>query len=137
MSVVIYEQPLRTRGGIHSWTFPFAWRSSQSLRDFLKAKGYIWQYILSQVLILTISFYQLFGQWLSYLSHLELVNILLREFSEIYPIDKNDILLWSGFFFCQKYLGVFGQKILYIALVTGLRGHMTRFWPFILTPPSS
>ena len=48
---------IRTRGGLYGQLYPFAWRSSQgrSLGEFLKAKGYIWSYILSRVQIQTVN----------------------------------------------------------------------------------
>ena len=47
---------IRTRRGIYGKILPFAWRSSreQSLRELLKAKGYVWPYIPSRVLIRTL-----------------------------------------------------------------------------------
>ena len=47
---------IRTRGGIYGQKYPSVWRSSrgQSLRELLKAEGYIWLYILSRVLIRTL-----------------------------------------------------------------------------------
>ena len=52
--LVLY--PYKTRGGMYGQIYPFGWRSSpeQSLRELLKAKGYIWPYIPSWVLIRTV-----------------------------------------------------------------------------------
>ena len=51
----IYCISIRTRQEIYGEIYPFAWRSSrgQSQKELLKAKGYIWLYIPSWVLILT------------------------------------------------------------------------------------
>ena len=47
---------IRTREGIYGQIYPLAWRSSrgQNPRELLKAKGYIWPYIPSWVLIRTL-----------------------------------------------------------------------------------
>ena len=47
---------IRKRWGIYGHIEPFAWRSSRgrSPRELLNAKGYIWPYIPSQVLIRTL-----------------------------------------------------------------------------------
>ena len=51
-----YCIPIRLRGGIYSQIYPFSRRSSRgrSPRELLKAKGYIWMYIPSWVLIRTV-----------------------------------------------------------------------------------
>ena len=56
VNTVLYCFRTRTRLGIHGQIYPFTWRSSwgRSLREFLKAKGYIWPYIPSPVLIRTV-----------------------------------------------------------------------------------
>ena len=53
---LLYCIRIRTRGGMYGQIYPSAWTSSrgQSLRELLKAEGYIWPYILSRVLIRTL-----------------------------------------------------------------------------------
>ena len=52
----LYCIHIRTRRGIHGQIYPFAWRSCgrRSPRELLKAKGHIWPYIPSGVLIRTV-----------------------------------------------------------------------------------
>ena len=52
----LYCIRIRTRRGIYGQIYPFPWRSSwgRSPRELLKAKVYIWVYILSWVLIWTV-----------------------------------------------------------------------------------
>ena len=52
LTLCIYCIRIRKRQGKYSPIEPFAWRSSrgQSPRELMKAKGYIWPYILSRVL---------------------------------------------------------------------------------------